>query len=737
MSSRDSSQSSELSDFWWSYLEAGGFTLRLKKSWEQVEAFLSIPPPDKKAVDSSLKPLVGPGKVVPACELLEGVPTTDLRTIKDFVFRNLGLFEVAPPREKAALKEAKKGAESFVRDKIDLEIGKRLEQVVKWANEAYSKLKDLPVPGLWELLARETETAASSVDLERGKLRVIAPLAPPVKKVNQFLRQLSQVHNDLAKVSESFRRKCSGYSKPAWGDPPTIWFEVSRILKRSFTCKKPWWAEVSPVLEDTCEAFQVVGAGAGGRMLGDLIDWFEEKHAGLGEDLLHEWCYALKVLGFLPEVAPGAPGRSEKTERKLAVYLNLLVLPVVTDLWEREISEAAIEEPSKFNDALQEISSHQSKRLERTVLGMVDRGELAEAKEFIGAEMDSLKGPYDELRGVFDEVRPFFAPHDHIVDKFLEVVTTCTQALGDKAHELTQQVRSIEDEIQLAKLREFVDGKVASMEKSLDHYERESSELVSLNAPIVERVRNLLSSFKEKFHDANGEVSREFKRYAKELPDLDVFPVLKNWEKVYGEINNRVKIVLSALMTRLLEPFKPIIEEEKDFFKSIGNQEASFEDLPLNFSFELLSPSKLSEVELRDRLNRIDQKLVELDRVVDLFTIQKEKYENALSEAVRRRRGIEATQCVVCHKVIDFAREEVIKCPHCGCISHRLCSLAYIEEHNNCPVCNNSYLIPDGRIYSNEVEYFDENIDFQGGDESEPASSSDATEAKTVDGDAD
>ena len=130
-------------------------------------------------------------------------------------------------------------------------------------------------------------------------------------------------------------------------------------------------------------------------------------------------------------------------------------------------------------------------------------------------------------------------------------------------------------------------------------------------------MENMLINFDTTFKVINQEVIDAFKSY-KEI-NVNVFPSIKMWEDKMEELKNRTIFIISNLFAMLFEKFKPVIDLEQNLFRDLQELKSTADEIPLNFSLDLVMPQKLTEKQLRTRIKDIDAKLAELDRFKEIY----------------------------------------------------------------------------------------------------------------------
>ncbi|MHA1871282.1 MAG: hypothetical protein ACTSXF_10050, partial [Promethearchaeota archaeon] len=271
-------------------------------------------------------------------------------------------------------------------------------------------------------------------------------------------------------------------------------------------------------------------------------------------------------------------------------------------------------------------------------------------------------------------------------------------------------------------LENKVNAYVQKLETLLNEYEKDTSDVVFNEIPQAKKLSDILGSFKTQFLAVNEKILQTINDYNKKGL-IDVHSILNEYRDHFDELKNRVKFVISKLLSSFLDNFKDILEQEQTFFidlvgvvnsrgdnsdtevegKAEGevkdNTPLQYEELPLSVSIDLLMPERFTEKELREKLRILDQKIKSLDETKQIYLKERQKYEELLDKFIKERDNIESPMCVICHKRIDLVHDHYIRCPFCGRLSHYLCSAWWLEKHNTCPVCNNTYTLPNSGMF--------------------------------------
>lgn len=699
-------------EFWIEFLDRGLYAIRLKKPWKALATF--FPARELARIQESLGDLLGVQAPVPVKRLhehLNGMEKAKRQELSRFLFENQGLLVLVTPSKKSDQKRAREQTRNFVEGRFTSASLDDGETRLGYFRDFLDAIQALHLPGTWKVVINALQEIRASLGRFEAHLNILRAFDYSTRKLRKFADRVGALASTTDSLLDRVTRLEETNAPPEIGPPARTWYDLARVKNDAYVLGEvpPYVAALDVVPRDLVDALRAVGDAVTitgvENALPTGLDSLDEARVRLYQEA---W-YLLVHCGVLQLRAPGTP-TPVSTQKALALHLNDALHAHVATVWE-DLGQRGVvhgELPDKMNHAFPRLARQWEDFLDASVQSAAQDREFSRARAFLRRETESFQDFFARARALLAAYPAIFGPLEPIVEKFRDALQLSERVLVEKNTQLHQYLSQLEREIELDKLRGFVDAQIAEINEGLKTYERHTARLLTQNIPAVDEVATLLDQFRADFLDTNAAVLARFKSYSDKA--LDIFPVVKNWEETYKTIRGQVKLVVSSLLTQFVDQFRPLLEKERSFFANLAGDQSIFETLPLKFTLDVLDPAQLQEPELRDRLKQIDDKVAELEKILDLYRLQRAKYAGILSDLVREKEGISATTCVVCHEKVDFARDEILKCPHCGCISHRLCTINYIEKHNNCPVCNNAYLVPDGSIYDDTIDWTDENL---------------------------
>ena len=247
----------------------------------------------------------------------------------------------------------------------------------------------------------------------------------------------------------------------------------------------------------------------------------------------------------------------------------------------------------------------------------------------------------------------------------------------------------------------FIDDKIRNLVPARD------LGIIVIRYETLNRFKEILNEYSSKIEIIKDDVYKRLDSFKSN--DIDIYQIIKLWEDNFNRKRQQLTFLISLLINKLFKSFKELIDKEGILFATITEiteQTENFEELPLNFALSSFLAEKLTEDELRERINEINSKINHLNNSLGLYQIEISKLETILSNRVKFRKGVTESdvQCTVCHKNLNFARDKVITCPFCGSTYHYLCVAFWLSKYNSCPMCQNNFLEPHSDLYEGQED---------------------------------
>lgn len=364
--------------------------------------------------------------------------------------------------------------------------------------------------------------------------------------------------------------------------------------------------------------------------------------------------------------------------------------------------EALLKE--KFTDLLSKIVNLYFNGLDKKFQSMISTVDDKETDEFVKiidtfySKIDLLSALIDKFDSWLLSFDKFLKPYENITNSLKKTLSSLSSEIYRRKEEYANYLMSIKDESLRIEVRNLVDKKLSQVNKIISSYEDETSLIIREELPQLRKVRDIIKNYKQQIEVIKEDVYNALGKYKDS--NVDMYNIIRYWEKNFNRKKQQVTFLLSILVNKIFRSFKDLIDEESILFAEITEitkQAENFEGLPFNFALSAFLAERLTEGELKERIGEIEAKINQLNTSLGLYQVEKAKLDEILSNKVKIRAGVSASnvQCTVCHKNIDFSRNQVITCPFCGSTYHYLCVADWLSRYNSCPMCQNQFLDPN------------------------------------------
>ena len=364
--------------------------------------------------------------------------------------------------------------------------------------------------------------------------------------------------------------------------------------------------------------------------------------------------------------------------------------------------EALLKE--KFTDLLSKIVNLYFNGLDKKFQSNISTVDVKETDKFVKI-IDSFYSKIDSLSALIDafdtwllSFDEFLKPYESITNSLKKTLSSLSSEIYRRKEEYANYLMSIKDESLRIEVRNLVDKKISEVNKIISSYEDETSLIIREELPQLRKVREIIKNYKKQIELIKEDVYKALNKYKDS--NVDMYNIIRYWEKNFNRKKQQVTFLLSILVNKIFKNFKDLIDEESILFAEITEitkQAENFEGLPFNFALSAFLAERLTEGELKERIGEIEAKINQITTSLGLYQVEKAKLDEILSNKVKIRTGVSASnvQCTVCHKNIDFSRNQVITCPFCGSTYHYLCVADWLSRYNSCPMCQNQFLDPN------------------------------------------
>ena len=409
--------------------------------------------------------------------------------------------------------------------------------------------------------------------------------------------------------------------------------------------------------------------------------------------------------------------------QNLQKFVNPLLIDLIIDKLENifvELKDFDLKDKSldvnslkqqKISNFLPKIVDLYIKGLEKNfqekIQDVIESEKFEEIASFYYQKIEEFSGIIDDIENWILTLENYLVPYENITNSLKKIFTNLSSEIFRRKNEYLTFIKTVEDEELRVSVRKFVSEKISQVNDLIRNYEDETSIIIREEFPQLKKVKEILNEYNSKIQIIKDEVYKRLDSFKSH--DIDIYQIIKLWEDNFNRKRQQLTFLISLLINKLFKSFKELIDKEGILFATITEiteQTENFEELPLNFALSSFLAEKLTEDELRERINEINSKINHLNNSLGLYQIELSKLETILSNRVKVRKGVTESdvQCTVCHKHLNFARDKVITCPFCGSTYHYLCVADWMSRYGTCPMCQNNFLEPYSGLFEGQED---------------------------------
>jgi len=409
--------------------------------------------------------------------------------------------------------------------------------------------------------------------------------------------------------------------------------------------------------------------------------------------------------------------------QNLQKFVNPLLIDLIIDKLENifvELKDFDLKDKSldvnslkqqKISNFLPKIVDLYIKGLEKNfqekIQDVIESEKFEEIASFYYQKIEEFSGIIDDIENWILTLENYLVPYENITDSLKKIFTNLSSEIFRRKNEYLTFIKTVEDEELRVSVRKFVSEKISQVNDLIRNYEDETSLIIREEFPQLKKVKEILNEYNSKIQIIKADVYKRLDSFKSH--DIDIYQIIKLWEDNFNRKRQQLTFLISLLINKLFKSFKELIDKEGILFATITEiteQTENFEELPLNFALSSFLAEKLTEDELRERINEINSKINHLNNSLGLYQIELSKLETILSNRVKVRKGVTESdvQCTVCHKHLNFARDKVITCPFCGSTYHYLCVADWMSRYGTCPMCQNNFLEPYSGLFEGQED---------------------------------
>ncbi|MFW9894200.1 MAG: RING finger domain-containing protein [Candidatus Thorarchaeota archaeon] len=348
------------------------------------------------------------------------------------------------------------------------------------------------------------------------------------------------------------------------------------------------------------------------------------------------------------------------------------------------------------------------KKFQEKIQDVVESDEFEEIANFYYNKIEEFSKIIEDIENWVLTFEDRLEPYKNITESLKKIFSNLSSEIYRRKNEYLTFIKTVKDEELRISVRKYVDERISQINDLIKNYEDETSLIIREEFPQLKRVKEILSEYNSQIEVIKREVYARLESV--KSYDIDIYQIIKLWEDNFNRKRQQLTFLISLLINKLFKSFKELLDKEGILFATITEiteQTENFEELPLNFALSSFLAEKLTEDELRERINEINSKLTHLNNSLGLYQVELSKLETILSNRVKVRKGVTQSdvQCTVCHKQLNFAKDKVITCPFCGSTYHYLCVASWMERYNTCPMCQNHFLEPHSNLFETQEDH--------------------------------
>ncbi|MHA2182279.1 MAG: hypothetical protein ACXAAH_12750 [Promethearchaeota archaeon] len=347
------------------------------------------------------------------------------------------------------------------------------------------------------------------------------------------------------------------------------------------------------------------------------------------------------------------------------------------------------------------------KNFQEKIQNVIESEKFEEIANFYYQKIEEFSGKIETIENWILTFENYLIPYENITDSLKKIFSNLSSEIFRRKNEYLTFIKTVKDEELRVSIRKFVDEKILQINELIRSYEDETSLIIREEFPQLKKVREILAEHDTQIQTIKDDVYKRLDSI--KTHDIDIYQIIKLWEDNFNRKRQQLTFLISLLINKLFKSFKELIDKEGILFATITEiteQTENFEELPLNFALSSFLAEKLTEDELRERINEINSKINHLNNSLGLYQVEISKLETILSNRVKFRKGVTKSdvQCTVCHKHLNFARDKVITCPFCGSTYHYLCVADWMSRYGTCPMCQNNFLEPHSGLFKDQED---------------------------------
>ena len=345
------------------------------------------------------------------------------------------------------------------------------------------------------------------------------------------------------------------------------------------------------------------------------------------------------------------------------------------------------------------------KEIPRTMLDLLNRkqeeitseyhGDFHTANQILQEHGKILFEIIDQIELRLKNISNLMNPWPDVLKKSYQMLNQLRGEISRQLEDFEQYSSSIQVDSDKIKLEQITQNNIRKIENLLKDYQKVTAPYIPESLPKIDELKEIIDDFHKKISNSNDDIEKTFREFGKK--GVNITSIKDNWDEEYKAILNRAKYSLKGLIISIFHQFNNVLEKEQDFFNSL-NEDPLKDNMQKFDSTDFLKPERLSEKDLRNKIKKYNNKILEIEDLKVKYSKEKENLVRILEQQLNEN-GLKSGTCAICRKSVNVAEDNFVKCEFCGALTHYTCVVQWIQHHNSCPVCMNQYTIPNNGLF--------------------------------------
>ena len=345
------------------------------------------------------------------------------------------------------------------------------------------------------------------------------------------------------------------------------------------------------------------------------------------------------------------------------------------------------------------------KEIPRTMLDLLNRkqeeitseyhGDFHTANQILQEHGKILFEIIDQIELRLKNISNLMNPWPDVLKKSYQMLNQLRGEISRQLEDFEQYSSSIQVDSDKIKLEQITQKNIRKIENLLKDYQKVTAPYIPESLPKIDELKEIIDDFHKKISNSNDDIEKTFREFGKK--GVNITLIKDNWDEEYKAILNRAKYSLKGLIISIFHQFNNVLEKEQDFFNSL-NEDPLKDNMQKFDSTDFLKPERLSEKDLRNKIKKYNNKILEIEDLKVKYSKEKENLVRILEQQLNEN-GLKSGTCAICRKSVNVAEDNFVKCEFCGALTHYTCVVQWIQHHNSCPVCMNQYTIPNNGLF--------------------------------------